>query len=383
MKNQRSKFSLPATGIYLNCGYMSPMLKAVEKAGMEGIRRKRNPAGISSEDFFTTSEVLRKEFAKLIHATDPGRIVIIPSASYGLATAAKNIKLNPGERIIVAQEQFPSNYYVWERLARECKAVVRTVAPPDTLIDRGKKWNERILDEINPGVKVVAIGNVHWADGTRFDLEKIGIKAREVGAKLIVDGTQSVGALPFDVRKIKPDALICAGYKWLMGPYSIGLAYYNESFDGGTPIEENWINRHGSEDFAGLVRYQQQYQHGSLRYEVGEHSNFILVPMILAALKQVNAWGPDQVQRYCKEISADGIRQLKAKGFWVEDDAYRGQHLFGIRFPQGASIAAMKDRVKRNKISVSFRGDFMRVSPHLYNSAKEFNRLATVLLGNK
>jgi len=359
------------------------MLKAVEKAGMEGIRRKRNPAGISSEDFFTTSEVLRKEFAKLIHATDPGRIVIIPSASYGLATAAKNIKLNPGERIIVAQEQFPSNYYVWERLARECKAVVRTVAPPDTLIDRGKKWNERILDEINPGVKVVAIGNVHWADGTRFDLEKIGIKAREVGAKLIVDGTQSVGALPFDVRKIKPDALICAGYKWLMGPYSIGLAYYNESFDGGTPIEENWINRHGSEDFARLVRYQQQYQHGSLRYEVGEHSNFILVPMILAALKQVNAWGPDQVQRYCKEISADGIRQLKAKGFWVEDDAYRGQHLFGIRFPQGASIAAMKDRVKRNKISVSFRGDFMRVSPHLYNSAKEFNRLATVLLGNK
>lgn len=380
MKNQRSKFSLPSGGTYLNCAYMSPLSKVVEKAGMEGMRRKRNPAAISAEDFFTMSEVLRKEFARLINVDDANRIVIIPSASYGLATAARNLKLQPGDKAILAHEQFPSNYYAWLRLTRDAKARLETVLPPDTRQDRGKKWNERILEAIVPGTKIIAIGHVHWADGTKFDLERIGLRAREVGAKLIIDGTQSVGALPFDVKKFKPDALICAGYKWLMGPYSIGLAYFAESFDGGIPLEENWINRLGSEDFAGLIKYQDQYQPGALRYEVGEHSNFILVPMMLAALRQINAWGPDRVQEYCRQITAKGIRKLTDRGFWVEDEAFRGCHMFGIRFPESLSVSSIREEVRRKKISVSFRGDSMRVSPHVYNEARDMDRLVDILL---
>ena len=360
---------------------MSPLLKAVEKAGILGIRDKRNPAAISPIDFFTNSEILRKEFAKLIHAPDPKRIVIIPSASYGLATVTKNLRLSPGERIVVAHEQFPSNYYPWQRLTQETKAVLHTVRPPESQIDRGKHWNERILDAITPATRVVALGNVHWADGTKFDLMQIGKRAREVGAKLIIDGTQSVGALPFDVQSVKPDALVCSGYKWLMGPYSIGLAYYGSSFDDGVPVEENWINRLHSENFAGLVNYENNYQPGALRYEVGEHSNFVLVPMMLAALKQVNAWGPDNIQSHCMEITKTGIEKLRHAGFWIEDELYRGYHLFGIRFPKNISIDTMREQVKKKKISVSIRGNNMRVAPHVYNDVKDFDRLVNVLIG--
>lgn len=378
MQNQLAKFSLPKSVTYLNCAYMSPLLKSVEKAGQLGMLRKRNPFDISSTDFFTESELLRREFAKLVNVADHNRIAIIPSASYGIAAVTKNIKLKPGDHVIVASEQFPSNYYPWQRLTAEADAHLRVVTAPETRQSRGKLWNEKILEAIDRQTKVVALGHVHWADGTRFDLEQIRKRTREVGALMIIDGTQSVGALPFDVTKFQPDALICAGYKWLMGPYAIGLAYYGEYFEAGKPVEENWINRLHSEDFSGLVIYQEQYQSGAQRYDVGEHSNFILVPMMIQALWQINQWKPENIQKYCHSISYPTIQKLKAEGFWVEEDGYRGQHLFGMRFPKGISTENVKEKMRKKKISVSFRGDSMRVAPNVYNSRKDFEKLLSV-----
>src|SRR5690606_28089578 len=143
--------------------------------------------------------------AKLINAPDPKRIVIIPSVSYGMANVVRNLDIKKGQHIIVATEQFPSNVYPWQRLCEDAGAQIISVAPPDNYSNRGKRWNEKILESINANTKAVAIGHVHWADGTRFDLEAIRKRTREVGALLVIDGTQSVGALPFDVQHIQPD----------------------------------------------------------------------------------------------------------------------------------------------------------------------------------
>jgi kynureninase len=269
---------------------MSPLLKSAEKAGIRGLRTKRNPANISPADFFKDSELLREEFAKLINAGNPKRIAIIPSVSYGMATVSQNLAISAGEKIIVAAEQFPSNYYPWQRLAEENGAEVVAIAPPEEPTSRGKIWNERILEAIDSKTRAVAIGNVHWADGTLFRLEEIRKRTRDVGALLIVDGTQSVGALPFDVMQIQPDALICAGYKWLLGPYSIGLAYYGEYFDDRKPIEENWINRLNSEDFTCLCTMN--------RYTGMAHFVMMLASIailswfpVLKGVQQLNRWG--------------------------------------------------------------------------------------------
>ena len=141
MQNQRAKFSIPRDVTYLNCAYMSPLMKSVEKAGIVGIQRKRNPYTIASDDFFQDAEILRKEFAKLINIQEPRRIVIIPSVSYGIANVARNVPLTSGDKIIVASEQFPSNYYPWHRLAQETRATLHVVAAPDTLESRGRKLN--------------------------------------------------------------------------------------------------------------------------------------------------------------------------------------------------------------------------------------------------
>ncbi|HOO08523.1 MAG TPA: aminotransferase class V-fold PLP-dependent enzyme [Cyclobacteriaceae bacterium] len=378
---QRSKFSLPAGTTYLNCAYMSPMLKRVEKAGVAGIKGKRNPLGISPKEFFATGEMIRQQFAKLVGCKDPKRIAIVPSVSYGMANAAHNIKLSPREKVLVMGEQFPSNYYPWQRLCLDHGARLETVAPPPTNTGRGKIWNERVLDAIDKDTRVVAMGNVHWADGTLFNLKEIRKRTLEVGALLLVDATQSVGALPFNLPGIQPDALVCAGYKWMMGPYSIGLAYYGPYFDKGKPIEENWINRLNSEDFAGLVNYETAYQPGALRYEVGEHSNFILAPMMLEALRQVNEWKPRNIQAYCAHISRKPVQWLRENGFWIEDDKHRSSHLFGVRLPGHKDIKKTKARLKEKNISVSYRGDAIRVSPHLYNREKELMDFAKVLIG--
>jgi selenocysteine lyase/cysteine desulfurase len=379
ISNQKRKFSLPSGSIYLNGAYMSPLLKDVEKVGVAGIKRKRDPSRISSEDFFTDAIKLRKEFAKLINTREHERVAIIPSASYGLANAARNMVINRQDNIIVAGEQFPSNVFSWMRLCEENGSQLKIVKPPESLTEHGKVWNEKILEAIDKKTRLVAVGHVHWAYGTKFDLLEIRKRTREVGALLVIDGTQSVGALPFDVSKIQPDALVCAGYKWLLGPYSIGVAYYGDYFDHGTPIEENWINRQLSEDFTRLVNYQTGYQPGALRYDVGERSNFTLTPMLTAAMQQINHWKPENIQAYCAKISRDSIDQLRGAGFWVEEEPFRANHLFGVRLPKGTDLEKIKRGLNRYKISVSFRGDAIRVSPNVYNSEADLKKLVKAL----
>ena len=253
LKCQKDKFSLPEKITYLNCAYRGPLMKHIEKIGWEAVSQNNNPSLIKPIDFFEPFLKVQKLFAQLINATDPNRIVLIPSSSYGIANAANNVDLKNGDEILMLDEQFPSNYYIWERVAKENGAHLKVVTNPDNTRPCGALWNEKILASINTSTKVVAIGSIHWADGTVYDLKAIRKRTDEVGAYLIIDGTQSIGALPFDVQEINPDALICSSYKWMFSPYGCGLAYYGSRFDNGTPIEESWMNRKDSHLFEKLV----------------------------------------------------------------------------------------------------------------------------------
>jgi len=377
MNCQREKFNLQRKVAYLNCAYMSPLLRKVEKAGIAGIKQKRKPFHLSPEDFFTDADTLRLLFSQLINVKDKNRCVIIPSVSYGMANVAKNLKASKGDNIVVAGEQFPSNMYPWMEL-RGRGVELNLIAPPAGSMSRGATWNQNILEAINSKTKLVSLGHIHWADGTLFDLQAIRKRSREVGALLVIDGTQSIGALPFDVEEIAPDAVIVAGYKWLMGPYSIGMAYYGEAFDQGSPLEENWINRKESENFDDLINYKDQYQPAALRYEVGEHSNFILVPMMIAGLKQLLKWKPENIQAYCKTLTDPYLDQIQAHGGHIEDEAFRTSHMIGIRYDELDTVKAKKI-FKANKVSVSFRGQSIRISPNVYNDQRDMDKLMTAL----
>jgi selenocysteine lyase/cysteine desulfurase len=376
---QKPLFSLPDDEHYLNCAYMSPLSAAVEAAGVAGVARKRVPSRLIPADFFTEADRARALFARLINAPDASRVAIVPAASYGLAIAARNLPIARGQSIVVTHEQFPANVYAWRSLAAATGAEMRTVAPADDAGGRGRSWNARLLEAIDARTAVVALGHVHWTDGTRFDLEAIGARARAVGAALIVDGTQSVGALPFDAAAIQPDAVVCAAYKWLMGPYSLGFAYFGPRFDHGTPLEETWIGRAGSEQFKDLVNYRDDYQPGAARYDVGERTNFALMPMAVAALEQVLEWQPERIQAYCASLTEPLMARVEALGYRVEETAFRGAHVFGLRAPAGVDVTAVGERLRARRVHVSLRGSAIRVSPHLYNDAADIEALADAL----
>ncbi len=380
MDCQKHLFSLEPHIHYLNGAYMSPLMQSVEAAGVHSVSLKSRPYQISPSDFFTDKEKLRGLFAELVHAPSADHVAFIPAVSYGIAVVAQNVKVQKGQKIVVADAQFPSNVYAWRRLAKEKGIEVVSVDMPASKLDRGKTWNEHILAAIDAQTAIVAIGHIHWANGTIFDLAAISKKVHSYGGLLIVDGTQSVGALPIDVQEMGIDALVCGGYKWLMGGYSLGYAYYSDYFWNGTPLEENWINRENSQDFAGLTQYRDGYQPGARRFDVGEHSNFILVPMGIVALEQLIAWQPMHIQQYCKDLVKDAVMIWKSKGYWVEDEAFRAAHLFGIQVPEGADAVQLQKALKDNNISVSVRGDFIRVSPNVYNDAADIAALTRVLV---
>ncbi len=377
---QRDRFFLPEEEHYLNCAYFAPLLRSADAAARRALEAMRVPR-FTPKAFFEESDRLRALFARLLGSDEPERVAILPAVSYGIAIAARNLEAAPGRTVVLAGEQFPSNVYAWRRLAARRRLEIRQVPRPAPGEGGGAEWTGRLLEAIDAGTAAVALPHVHWTDGTRFDLSAIGRRAREAGAALVVDGSQSIGALPFELREIRPDAVICAGYKWLLGPYSLCLGWFGPRFDAGEPLEETWIAREGSADFRGLVDYVDRYLPGAVRYDVGERSNFLLVPMLIAALRAVLEWRPERIQAYAGTLLADLVARARERDALPEGEGPRAAHILGLRLPPDAEPRAVGERLARRNVHVSLRGSALRVSAHAFNRPEDVAALSEALWG--
>jgi selenocysteine lyase/cysteine desulfurase len=369
---QKHLFQIPEGVTYLNAAFMGPALESSTARGVAAVAQKQAPWEMSPADFFPLPERSRSLFGRLIGSAAEN-VAIVPSASYGVAVAARNIPAGPGQSIVVLAEQFPSNVYPWRRLARRTGAALTTVARPGD-----DDWTRALLAAIDETTAVVACGHCHWTDGGLIDLVRVGRRCREVGAALVVDGTQSVGVMPFSVADIRPDFLIVGAYKWLLGPYSYGWMYVDPKWHEGEPLEETWLGRNGCEDFAGLANYRDDYQPGALRFDMGERSNFALTPIAVDALETLLRWGTGAISDYLGMLTdriATGARRL---GLGVPEPSLRAPHMIGLRF-DGPVPADLPARFARENIFVSVRGGSIRVAPHMYNDAADVDRFLAVL----
>ena len=370
---QRHLFDVPPDIAYFNCAYISPLMHAAREAGEASTRRKCRPWEIRPADFFTDAEAGRALFAELIGARADD-VALVPSASYGISSAARNLPLARGRRVLVLEEQFPSNVYPWRELVRERGAELLSVERPGD-----DDWTRSILAALDERVAVAALPQVHWIDGALIDLERVAARCREVGAALVVDGTQSLGALPFDVAAVQPDFLVAATYKWLLGPYAAGYLYVAPRWQDGVPLEHNWIDRAGSEDFSGLTAYRDAYQPGARRYDVGERGNFHLLPMANVALQQVLRWGVENVQATLRARTGRIAERVAALGIDTLPAERRAGHYLGLRFPGGVPKGLI-ERLAAERVYVSVRGrSAMRVTPHLWVNDEDEARFLAVL----
>jgi selenocysteine lyase/cysteine desulfurase len=369
---QRHLFDIPPDVSYFNNGSLAPLLKTAQEAARDALATRSAPWRIGADDWFSGVEERRTLFAGLIGG-DPNAVALVPATSYGLATAAKNLSARPDQRVLIIADDYPSNVYTWRTFCHRhgCELVTVTREP-------GAAWTDGVLAAIDERAAIVAVPNVHWTDGSLLDLVAISRAVRAAGGKLIVDASQSLGAMPLDLAAVRPDFLVAVGYKWLLGPFGLGYLYVAPEHRDGSPLEENWIAREGADDFGRLTHYTNVYQPGSRRFDVGERSLFEVTPMASAALRQLNEWTVDAVAATLGPITGRIEQGARALGVDVESAGRRAPHMLGLRLPHD-KWAKAGDHFKRAGVTVGIRPGTVRIAPHLYTTDEDVERLLAAL----
>ncbi len=369
---QRELFAVPADVAYFNTATMAPQLHAVRAAGDEALRARGEPWNIQTADWFDDVERLRSLAGRLFSGDAEG-VALIPATSYGFAVAARNLEVPSGRKILVLADEYPSGIYTWRRFADRTGSSILTVERPPN-----STWTESVLAELDERVSIVSVPNVHWTDGALLDLVRIADRTHEVGARLVIDASQSLGVLPIDVERLRPDVVISVGYKWLLGPFGLSYLYLAEEHRDGEPLEENWILRAGSDDFARLVDYRDDYLPGARRFDVGQRTNFELMPMAVAALEQVLAWGITRIEATLAHTTGALATTLRGLGFDAPPDEERGPHVLGVALSPALRSGVVAHLARANCF-VALRGTAMRIAPHLHTTQADIERLVDSL----
>jgi selenocysteine lyase/cysteine desulfurase len=371
---QRDAFAVPLEIAYFNTATLSPQLHRVRAAGEAALERRSRPWTITPPDWFDHVERLRVLFARLVGA-DPDGIALVPATSYGFAVAARNLVLGPGDRVLVLAEEYPSGVYTWQAVTRAAGAEILTVHR-----EPGQSWTDAVFASLDERVRVVSVPNVHWTDGALVDLDAVSARTHELGAHLVIDGSQSIGAMPFDVTRLRPDFVTTVGYKWLLGPLGLSYLYVDEQHRDGVPIEQNWIARAGSEDFARLVDYRDEYQPGARRFDVGQRTEFELLPLAVAALEQLDEWGVERIAAALADVTAAVANVAASLGLDPMPSDRRGPHMLGVRLPEGVRATAVPALAAADCYA-AVRGEMLRLAPHLNVTDADVERLAIALAG--
>jgi selenocysteine lyase/cysteine desulfurase len=372
LENQKRLFDLPEDVVYLNCASQSPQLKQLTELGQKAIAGKARPWEHGVKQRMQNAERARTLFAALCGATADD-ITIIPSVSYAVTIAANNIAIKAGQNIVMVAEEFPSDVYPWREVASKYNAEISMVQRPTDF-----DWTKALLEAINSNTVVVSVPNNHWTDGGLINLEKISQKAQSVGAALVIDATQSLGAYPLDVKTIQPDFMVAACYKWLLGPYSVGFMYIHPRRQNGTPLEFGWLNRAGSDDYSKVAEYTDEYQNGARRFDMGERNDFVTVPLASLALEQILEWGVENIQAYTTHLTNTLADEAVKLGWEVAPPEQRVGHILGLR-KKAINPAEVAQKLASQNIYLSVRGEVLRVSPHLYNTMEDIEKLLSAL----
>jgi len=373
LTDQRPLFDIPPGVAWFNCASRTPLLKAAQSAGHAGIATRVQPWTMDSAALHDQAEHIRALVAGLLGARADD-IAVQPSASYGLATASRNLGIARGQTIVVLEDQFPSNVFVWMEKARDAGARVVTVPRP-----ADADWTSAVLDRLDGDTAIAALPPCHWIDGTRIDLEAVGARCRDLGAALVVDATQWIGAAPFDIARVRPDFLVVAAYKWLFCPHGMSFLYAAPAHQQGTAFEHHDYNHPATgASIEGTLVYDPEMSLGARRYDVGQTYNPVLLPMAAAALAQVAAWTPEAVQDTLAPITDVIIAAARDMGYSAPPGGRGVAHITALgkdRPPPDGMIAALAAK----GVYASLRGGRLRLAPHVHVSEDDIARLIAAL----
>ncbi|MCC6467642.1 MAG: aminotransferase class V-fold PLP-dependent enzyme [Alphaproteobacteria bacterium] len=376
LPSQRDQFDIPRDICYLNAASWSPLPLATQEAGRAAVGRKGQPWKIDPGFAGEQHERARKAAARLINA-DPADVALISSVSYGVATAAKCFSVPRGARVLLLQDDHSSPALEWMTRAPADGYATETVAQP-----ADGDWTSAVLAAIDrkgaAPVALASISSLHWSDGGGIDLDRVAVALRKQGAALLVDGTQGVGAVPFDVRRLDPDFLVFPTYKWTLGPYGRAFIYIAKRRQDGVPLEQTGFGRRSvSAERTPPYLKDTAYVDGARRFDMGERDHFISLEMAAIGMEMIDRWGTGAVAQRLRMLTdrlADGLRN---SGVLMLDDKYRVPHILSLAFPKGMP-ADLVQRLAKDKVYAAPRLGRLRISPHVYNDEADVDRFVEV-----
>src|ERR1700716_2956659 len=376
LASQRALFEIPRHICYLNAASYSPLPLRTQEAGRAAVGRKGTPWTLDAAFANDQHERARVAAARLINA-DPADMALIPSVSYGVATAAKTLTIDRGTRVIVLENDHSSPVLEWQTRADAQGFAIETIRRPDD-----GDWTSAVLAAIErsgaPPVSLASISSVHWSDGGLIDVEKVGAALRRRGATFLVDATHSAGVLAMDVRQLDPDFVMFPTYKWLLGPYGRAFLYVARRHQDGIPLEQTAAGRRDVRAENAVYFTDPRYVTDARRFDMGERDHFVSLEMAAIGMEMVAGWGlPAIAQRLAMltDRIADGVRGI---GVGVLDKHLRAPHVLSLTFKDGA-LAGLVEGLAAEGVYVAPRLGRMRVSPHVFNDEADSDRFVAAL----
>jgi selenocysteine lyase/cysteine desulfurase len=376
LASQRALFDVPRHICYLNSASYSPLPLRTQEAARAAVGRKATPWTLEPSFANTQHERARAAAARLIHA-DPADMALIPSISYGVATAAKILTIERGTRVIVLENDHSSPVLEWHTRADAQGFAVETVSRPDD-----GDWTSAVLAAIErsgaPPVGLASISSVHWSDGGLIDIEKVGLALRQRGASFLIDATHGAGVLTMDVRRLDPDFVIFPTYKWLLGPYGRAFLYVARRHQGGIPLEQTAFGRRDVRAENDVYFTDVSYLPDARRFDMGERDHFISMEMASIGMEMMAEWGASAVvQRLLMltERIAEGLRGFSVS---VPEPHLRAPHILSLGFRNGMP-AGLIEGLATEGIYVAPRLGRMRISPHVFNDEADADRFVAAL----
>jgi selenocysteine lyase/cysteine desulfurase len=376
LTSQRDLFEIPRDICYLNSASYSPLPQRTLETGRAAVGRKGTPWTIEPAFANRQHERARAAAARLIGA-DAADIALIPSISYGVATAAKLLTIDRGARVIVLEDDHSSPVLEWQSRADAQGFAVETVRRPDD-----GDWTSAVLAAIErsgaPPVGLASISSVHWSDGGLLDIEKIGAALRQRGARFLVDATQSAGVLSMDVKRLDPDFVIFPTYKWLLGPYGRAFLYVARRHQGGIPLEQTSFGRRDVRAENEIYFTDVSYVPDARRFDMGERDHFISMEMASIGVEMMADWGAAAIAQRLRMLTdriAEGVRGF---GVSVPERRVRAPHILSLGFKDGMP-AGLVDGLASEDVYVAARLGRLRISPHVFNDEADADRLIAAL----
>jgi selenocysteine lyase/cysteine desulfurase len=376
LASQRDLFDVPRQICYLNSASYSPLPLKTQDAARAAVGRKGTPWILDAGFANAQHERARAAAARLINA-DPADIALIPSISYGVATAAKLLTIARGARVIVLENDHSSPVLEWQTRAEAQGFTVETVRQPDDA-----DWTSAVLAAIErpgaPPVGLASISSVHWSDGGLIDLDKIAAALRRQGALLLIDATQSAGVLAMDVKRLDPDFVLFPTYKWLLGPYGRAFAYIARRHQDGVPLEQTSAGRRNVRAENEVYFSDTSYVGDARRFDMGERDHFISMEMASIGMEMLAEWGAAAVAQRLAMLTdriADGVQAL---GVGLPARHLRAPHILCLDFKDGMP-AGLVGALAAEGVFVAARLGRMRVSPHVFNDEADADRFVAAL----